>query len=305
MGSSPPKIYKIIINIKIDPKTGKIIASQEMENGAAPPSNLSIIINNDDINNNIFSLFNSTNLKDIMNNEDNMNNQKNENVENISNNNEIKGIKNNGPIIDGNKNNNNNNNKNDECNKKEDKVKTDFGNEEEENKESNPPITKGNIFTNPGFFNNNEQKEEDKKETDNGEERDMNQGSNSQNELKKGNYMGFNYDVHDLEISQSVILFQGNNFLEQTQNLIDKGYYPLFIKLDNHKPIFFAIKGESQLKSLLKAYIKNMPQTDEGIMDTIELYSGKNPLDLNKQIKDLNLEEFSIITNKNNEKEKI
>lgn len=297
MGSTPPKIYKIIINITVDSKTGKIITSQELENGAPLPSNPAIIINNDNKNDNIFSLFNSANLKYIMKNEDDINNQKNENYEN-NNNNDIRDINNNEPIIDINNNNNNNNN---EYNKKENEIKTDLGKDEEEEKKESIPPTPNSIFTNGGFFNNNEQKEEDKKETDKGEDCDMNQGSHYQKELKKGNFMDFNYNMDDLEISQSVVFFQGNNYLEQTQNMIEKGYYPLFIKLDNHEPLFFGIKGESPLRSLIKAYIKNMPQTDEGIIDNIKLYSGDKPLDLDKQIKNLELEELSIITNKKNE----
>ena len=314
MGSTPPKIYKIIINITVDSKTGKIITNQELENGAPLPSNPSIIINNDNKNDNIFSLFNSANLKYIMKNEDDINNQKNENYEN-NNNNDIRDINNNDPIIDINNNNNNNNNeynkkenevktdfgKDEEEEKKENEVKTDFGKDEEEEKKESIPPTPNSIFTNGGFFNNNEQKEEDKKETDKGEDCDMNQGSHYQKELKKGNFMDFNYNMDDLEISQSVVFFQGNNYLEQTQNMIEKGYYPLFIKLDNHDPLFFGIKGESPLRSLIKAYIKNMPQTDEGIIDNIKLYSGDKPLDLDKQIKNLELEELSIITNKKNE----
>ena len=62
--------------------------------------------------------------------------------------------------------------------------------------------------------------------------------------------------------------------------------------------LFFFIKRESTLKSLVKAYIKNCPKTDEGIVNDIKLYDGDELLDINKPISELNLEPFCKINNK-------
>ena len=127
-----------------------------------------------------------------------------------------------------------------------------------------------------------------------GDNIDNNQGSINKAK-NKDVYQNFQFLDGDLEMSQSVIL--GQNNLEQSQQLMNEGYLPIFMKLDDYKPLFFFIKEESTLKSLLKMYIKNLPETDMG-NEVSKLYVGKKLLDKDKQIQDLDLSPYSIITNK-------
>ena len=92
--------------------------------------------------------------------------------------------------------------------------------------------------------------------------------------------------------------YEDEDIIGQSYDMINKGFIPLFMKFDNFKPLFFFIKKESTLKSLVIAYIKNCPKTDEGIMKDIKLYDGDTLLDINKPIAELNLGLCCTITNR-------
>ena len=123
---------------------------------------------------------------------------------------------------------------------------------------------------------------------------DINQGSNYDKNKDKDNYLNMQYSNKDLEMSQSVVL---KDPLAESQQFYEQGYLPLFIKLNNYKPLCFFIKEDSTLKSLVRLYLKNCPETDEGLEKDIELYNEGRSLDINKQIKYFNLKPYSIITN--------
>ena len=142
-----------------------------------------------------------------------------------------------------------------------DKPKTDFGGKEEVKEEET--IT-GNFDNNKGRF--------------------------------QGNNMGFNYSDNDLGLSQSVYLKQQS--LEESQQFIDEGFLPVFLKINGFRPLHFFINQESTLNSLLREYIRNIPETDDGILNKIKLYYKNILLDFNKKIRELGLNPFSIITNK-------
>ena len=237
-----------------------------------------------------FSIFNSQNVTDI--------NINNSDIPDINNNNDNNGNNNNDNIINNNNKNQKEENNNNFMNEGVKNV-TKFGDDEEEKENNKPSTPFGDVDMNIGSSKNKKENEEEKKETDRGINRDMNQGNFMKEEHgeKVDQYLGMNYSNNDLELSQSVIIMNGNNILEQTQNKIDKGYIPLFLKIDNNEPILLYIKETSPLKSLLVAYLKNYPNTDEGLLDVNKLYHKKRLLNIDEQIQNLNLEALDIITN--------
>ena len=151
-------------------------------------------------------------------------------------------------------------------------------------------------------INNNIQEEYDKPKTDFGgkeevKEEETNTGNFDNNKGHfQGNNMGFNYSDNDLSLSQSVYLKQQS--LEESQQFIDKGFLPVFLKINDFRPLHFFINQESTLNSLLREYIRNIPETDDGILNKIKLYYKNILLDFNKKIRELGLKPYSIITNK-------
>ena len=125
---------------------------------------------------------------------------------------------------------------------------------------------------------------------------DNNEGSYYKKSQIRSNNIDLNDSKNDLELSQSV--YFGNNYiLERYLKLIQQGYIPLFMKLDDYQALFFFIRETSTLKSLLRVYLQHCPKTDEGLKDNIKLYNEERQLDINKRLKDLNLGPFSIIRN--------
>ena len=257
MGSSPPKKYEITIQLNLDIKNLIKPNSNDLppppsseafiESISKDPNNKTISAkinfdsNSQEKENNELSLFNSKNIREII-------NEKNDEI-------------------------NNNNKKNEKINILKEGVNevTKIG--EEKNVDNNNIITpeEGNKSNNIG---SNYQKNEN------------------------GDNKGFNWVEKDLDLSQSVIMKDSQDILGQSFDMINKGYIPLLMKLDNFKPLFFFVKRESTLKSLVKAYIKSCPKTDEGIVNDIKLYDGDELLDINKPISELNLEPFCKINNK-------
>ena len=241
--------------------------------------------------NNGFSLFNSSKLNDngnnnIINNnvKNNINNEINNNVNQINNNNEIN---NNGKQL------NNNNFMNEGV-----KQVTKFGDEEDdkEKENSHQTCTGENIDMNRPI-NKDIENNELNKPTDFGDNKDMNQGAgfNKPNDMGD-NYNGINFSNGDLELSQSVVL--GELSKDKIVEYLQNGYFPLFFKINNYSPRFFVIKETSTLKSLAREYVRNCPQTDDGILENIEFYWKDKHLNKDLQIKYLQLKPCSVITNK-------
>ena len=247
---------------------------------------------NNSINN--FSIFSN----EFSNNNDKYENSINDNNNNINNDNIISNN-----VINDNK----NNDKNNDIKNKNSFLKegvqsgTDFGNEEEDKQE------KDNKHQTPGGINNIDMNIAQNKQEENSQIKiagktpiepegnvDINQGSNYDKNKDKDNYLNMQYSNKDLEMSQSVVL---KDPLAESQQFYEQGYLPLFIKLNNYKPLCFFIKEDSTLKSLVRLYLKNCPETDEGLEKDIELYNEGRSLDINKQIKYFNLKPYSIITN--------
>jgi hypothetical protein len=250
-----------------------------------------------DLGNSNYSLFNSNNLQDINNNIINNNNIENNKNKN-ENNNEIKNNENNyyeKIRVDEDKNDKEKNNDNNLL-KEGVKQVTKFGDDEEESKDNKQETNRGNeVDINMGkkenIYDNNGN-------TIDGEQKDLNIGSNFRKNEEEGedNYKRYNYSESDFEISQYQNVSEQKT-LEQSQTFSDKGYLLLFIRLNDYEPKYFNVDKNTTLKLILKTYSEKTPQFDMNILNDIKLYCGENPLDINKEIKYLNLENLSLITN--------
>ena len=233
---------------------------------------------NIDINeSNKFSIFNNNNLKEI-----DINKYKDDNIN----------VKNDKNVV--------NNIKNNEVNKnnilKEGvQSRTKFGDEaEEEEKNNNPPTP---IDDNKDInLARNSHEENINKETPFEQNKDNNVGINFQNDEKEDKYMGYNSSNKDLDLSQSIYL---KDDLEKSMQMINGGYVAILMKLNDYKPLYLLAKEESTLKSLVRVYNQNCPQTDKGLENDLKLYEGKRALDINKPIKYLNLRQpLCVVTNR-------
>ena len=265
----PPPIFQNVIPIEEDIQNGNNIHIEkeiniEKENNKVPPKNNNNAKKEKPLEENKdMSLFNKENIEGIIKNNENKN-INNENKKSYTN--EI-----NNP-------------------QEENKDKTKFG--EEEDLKENPNISQTppgenkdiNLPNNANINQNNNINNNNITPTFDGNI-DNNIGSNHQN---------FQYD--DDNLGKSVIIKVEN--LEQSMEFIQKGYIPLFLKLNNCKPLYFFIKEESTLKSLIKAYLENNPKAKEGLENDIKLYNGNSYLDLNKPIKELKLDLYSTISDK-------
>ena len=242
--------------------------------------------NNDELNN--FSIFDKNNSSEFNKNNDNnidINIPKNKDINDNKNINDIK-----------NKNNENNflkegvqaNTNPGKEEKKEEKVKI-HQTDEGKNIDNNLP---NNKYEEKEILINNK--------TPVGENIDINQGSsyNKNNiEENKDNYLGINYSKGDLSLSQTFYQNKDESLGNSIQ-MMEKGFCSLFLKLNNNTPIFFHVKEEDTLKTLIQAYIQKFPETKKEIKNDIKLYNNKRSLDLNTPIKNLSLRPFCIITNK-------
>ena len=231
---------------------------------------------------NKFSIFNNNNLKEI-----DINNKCNDDKINVKNDKSI--------------NDNNINNSNIDLNKKNIlkegvQSRTKFGNEDEQENNNNnfPQTPQGenidiNLARNPYQNSLN-------KSTPLEENKDNNIGFAFQNDEKEDKYIGFNSSNKDLELSQSIYL---KDDLEKSMQMVEEGYVAILMKLNDYKPLYLFAKEESNLKSLVKVYNQNCPETDKGMENDLKLYEGKRPLDINKPIKYLNLRQpLCVVTNR-------
>ena len=259
-------------------KPNKIEESNVKENPDEESKQKNININES----NKFSIFKSNNLKEI-----DINNKYNNDKINVKNDKSI--------------NDNNINNNNSDLNKKnilKEGVQsvTKFGDEDEqENNNNNFPQTPQeenidiNLARNPYQNSLN-------KSTPLEENKDNNVGFAFQNDEKEDKYIGYNSSNKDLELSQSIYL---KDDLEKSMQMVEEGYVAILMKLNDYKPLYLFAKEESNLKSLVKVYNQNCPETDKGMENDLKLYEGKRPLDINKPIKYLNLRQpLCVVTNR-------
>ena len=241
--------------------------------------------NNDELNN--FSIFDKKNSSEFIKDNNNIdkNIAKNKDIDNNKNINDIK-------------------NKNNEHNFLKEGVQANTNPGKEEKKEEKVQIVQTDEGKNiDNNLPNNKYEEKEiliNNKTPVSENIDINQGSsyNKNNiEENKDNYLGINYSKGDLSLSQTFYQNKEESLGDSIQ-MMEKGYCSLFLKLNNNTPIFFHVKEEDTLKTLIQAYIQKLPETKKEIKDDIKLYNNNKSLDLNTPIKKLNLLPFCIIKNK-------
>ena len=242
--------------------------------------------NNDELNN--FSIFDKNNSSEFNKNNDNnidINIPKNKDINDNKNINDIK-------------------NKNKENNFLKEGVQANTNPGKEEKKEEKVQILQTDEGKNiDNNLPNNKYEEKEiliNNKTPVSENIDINQGSsyNKNNiEENKDNYLGINYSKGDLSLSQTFYQNKEESLGDSIQ-MMEKGFCTLFLKLNNNTPIFFHVKEEDTLKTLIQAYIQKFPETKKEIKNDIKLYNNKRSLDLNTPIKNLSLRPFCIITNK-------
>ena len=165
------------------------------------------------------------------------------------------------------------------------------------NGNNNFSTNKGNIDPNKGRDNIiNEEKEFTKPSNID------NNNNNSQIEID--NVGGNENNKHDLSMSQSVLMCSLQNLdinsptdlAKIKESLIAKmneGYFPIFFHIEKEKPIFYYIKPESNLKSLIKAHFSYTGVTDKG--DNYKLYWKEKKLDVNIPVGQLDIAPLSVI----------
>ena len=322
---APPAISHFTANVQAKGEDGKeipcnIVLNQNSinnyEQNSTNPSDLSESnTSNNNIDNNIprnkdnknnqtknpqkndFSIFNKENSAEINKIKDDKEIDKNIDVNKIK-------------EEDKNKNQINNNEKKDDKNnflKEGVREVTKFGDEEkeEEKNDNNQTPVGENIDMNiprNKYEKNNELLINNKTpigDNDNDGNIDMNIGGafKQKKENQQDSYNGLNFSDGDLNLSQSVFLSPDQS-LENSAQMIQNGFLPMLMKLNDYQPLLLYIRENSLLKSLVRAYLQSCPETDEGIMKDLKLYQDKKELNINKSIKDLHLGPFSIITNR-------
>ena len=109
-----------------------------------------------------------------------------------------------------------------------------------------------------------------------------------------------NNDDSDLGMSYN-ILFSDIKNIDESKELINKrveeGYFPLFIQLDEEKPLFFFIKNYETVQSALEAYKEILNINDGNKEYTLYNKKTKKLVPQHVPIKDLGLNYFSYISN--------
>ena len=128
--------------------------------------------------------------------------------------------------------------------------------------------------------------------------------NNKPNEDDEKKYTNDGNSQNYLSMSQSVILksygdlsvqINRENLHNDINEMIAKGYIPLFLKINEEKPQFFFVIRDSTLRSVLRHYLKekNINESE----DSFTLYNGNEELDIDKKIYELNLKPMTKITN--------
>ena len=128
--------------------------------------------------------------------------------------------------------------------------------------------------------------------------------NNKPNEDDEKKYTNDGNSQNYLSMSQSVILKSYGDlsveinkiiFYKDINERMAKGYFPLFLKINEEKPQFFFVIRDSTLRSVLRHYLKekNINESE----DSFTLYNGNEELDIDKKIDELNLKPLTYIKN--------
>ena len=120
-------------------------------------------------------------------------------------------------------------------------------------------------------------------------EKKYNNDRNSQNYLSMKQRVNLK-SYGDLSVQINKIIFY-----KDINERMAKGYFPLFLKINEEKPQFFFVIRDSTLRSVLRHYLKekNINESE----DSFTLYNGNEELDIDKKIHELNLKPLTKITN--------
>ena len=123
-------------------------------------------------------------------------------------------------------------------------------------------------------------------------------------EVNTKDHMNYAFDDDDLELSQNILCVSYSNlnlkdpkgfteFNDDFAKKVKEGYFGIFLYVNNLKPSFYYVKIDSTIKSLIKYHnkIKGISEKGEEYTAFIE----KKSIDINAQIKDLNLKSISKI----------
>lgn len=135
------------------------------------------------------------------------------------------------------------------------------------------------VFINKSTSDNN-------KEIDNQYLNDIKEDSKEKYEAISQKIVTFNYYDLNLKDPKDINLLKLN-----ASQKISEGFFPLFLRVGEEKPNFFFVKRDSSCRILLD-YYNLINDTKKG---KIILYNDGKRLDLDTQIKDLNIKQFGII----------
>lgn len=113
-----------------------------------------------------------------------------------------------------------------------------------------------------------------------------------------GNSQIYNFNNNNNLFMKNDLLspqFNLKNFKEEIKEKMSKGYFPLFLKINENKALFFLISKNSRLRNILKHYLKDKNINESE--DSYTLYNGNEELDIDKKIRDLNLKPMTCIKN--------
>ena len=106
-----------------------------------------------------------------------------------------------------------------------------------------------------------------------------------------------NNDSDELSLSRKIYVDDINEKKEMINKKAEEGYFPLFIQLNNEKPLFLFTKNYETIKAALEEY-KNLKSINDGNKEyTLYNKETKKVIPQNKPIKDLGLNYFSFISN--------
>ena len=132
--------------------------------------------------------------------------------------------------------------------------------------------------------------------------KDINNNKSNEDDEKK--YTNDGNSQNYLSMSQSVILKSYGDlsveinkiiFYKDINERMAKGYFPLFLKINEEKPQFFFVIRDSTLRSVLRHFLKDKNINESE--DSFTLYNGNEELDIDKKIYELNLKPMTKITN--------
>ena len=82
------------------------------------------------------------------------------------------------------------------------------------------------------------------------------------------------------------------NDVDNIIKMIKKGLIPLFIKIEEYKPIFFFCNKKTKLKKIINTYAQML---DIKHISNYSFYKGNEELNINLTIEDSNIKNFEVI----------